>query len=112
MCIRFVSFSFILNREVCGHVSPSRGLKQGDPLSPFIFLFCMEGLSCLLSKAEANGKIHGLKFGTGCLRVSHLLFADDSFMFMEAYRSECEVLKRVLDYYSVASGQLVNYDKS
>ncbi|KAL5571807.1 hypothetical protein UlMin_021404 [Ulmus minor] len=88
-CISSVSFSFLLNGEVCGNIIPSRGIRQGDPLSPFLFLFCSEGIS-----------------------VSHLLFADDSFMFLDANSSNFEVLSDILNLYCAASGQLVNFEKS
>ncbi|KAL5574791.1 hypothetical protein UlMin_016490 [Ulmus minor] len=88
-CISSVSFSFLLNGEVCGNIIPSRGIRQGDPLSPFLFLFCLEGIS-----------------------VSHLLFVDDSFMFLDANSSNFEVLSNILNLYCVASGQLVNFEKS
>ncbi|KAL5548785.1 hypothetical protein UlMin_004016 [Ulmus minor] len=98
-CISSVSFSFL-------------GLQQGDPLSPFLFLLCSEGLSCLLKKMENDNKLHGLNFGRGALTLSHLLFADDSFIFMDANKDDAKVLCDVLKFYGDASGQLVNFDKS
>ncbi|KAL5567952.1 hypothetical protein UlMin_024527 [Ulmus minor] len=83
-CISSVSFSFILNGEVNEMIIPERGLRQWNPLSLFLFLFCSEGFSCLLKKMEAEGRIHELRFGCRNLFVSHLLFADDSFIFLEA----------------------------
>lgn len=47
-CVRFVSYSVVLDGQPKGCIIPTRGLHQGDPLSPFLFLFCMEGLSALL----------------------------------------------------------------
>ncbi|KAL5562410.1 hypothetical protein UlMin_032157 [Ulmus minor] len=111
-CISSVSFSFMLNGEVKGNISPGRGLRQGDPLSPFLFLLCSEGLSCLLKKMENDNKLHGLNFGRGALTLSHLLFADDSFIFMDANEEDAKVLCDVLKFYGDASGQLVNFDKS
>ncbi|KAL5559838.1 hypothetical protein UlMin_036049 [Ulmus minor] len=66
-CISSVSFSFLLNGEVKGNISPGRGLRQGDPLSPFLFLLCSEGLSYLLKKMENDNKLHGLNLGRGPL---------------------------------------------
>ncbi|KAL5550752.1 hypothetical protein UlMin_000928 [Ulmus minor] len=103
-CIHSVTFSNLINGEVCGNIVPTRGIRQGDLFSPFLFLFCSEGLSCLLNKVEREGLIHGLHFGNNMVSVSHLLFADDSFFFLEADRWECEVIQDILQCYSVASG--------
>ncbi|KAL5546786.1 hypothetical protein UlMin_006473 [Ulmus minor] len=111
-CISSVSFSFLLNGEVKGNISPGRGLRQGDPLSPFLFRLCSEGLSCLLKKMENDNKLHGLNFGWRALTLSHLLFANDSFIFMDANEEDAKVLCDVLKFYGDASGQLVNFDKS
>ncbi|KAL5554514.1 hypothetical protein UlMin_041915 [Ulmus minor] len=88
-CISLVSFSFLLNSEVKGNISPGRGLRQGDPLSPFLFLLCSEALT-----------------------LSHLLFADDSFIFMDANKDDAKALCDVLKFYGDTSDQLVNFDKS
>ena len=61
---------------------------------------------------EAEGRIHGLRFGCHDLSVSHFLFTDDSFIFLEVKKEECEALKEVLDLYEAASGQMVNLEKS
>ncbi|KAL5572866.1 hypothetical protein UlMin_022463 [Ulmus minor] len=111
-CISSVSFSFLLNGKVKGNISPGRGLRQGDPLSHFLFLLCSEGFSCLLKKMENDNKLHGLNFGRGALTLSHLLFVDDSFIFMDANEEDAKVLCDVLKFYGDASGQLVNFDKS
>ncbi|KAL5550698.1 hypothetical protein UlMin_000874 [Ulmus minor] len=103
-CISSVSFSFLLNGEVCGNIIPSRGIRQGDPLSPFLFLFCLEGLTNLIAKAESDGLLKGLQFGNNRISVSHLLFADDSFMFLDANSSNFEVLSDILNLYCAASG--------
>ncbi|KAL5569691.1 hypothetical protein UlMin_026266 [Ulmus minor] len=102
--ISSVSFSFLLNCEVKGNIISGRGLRQGDPLSPFLFLFCSEGLSCLLNKMEENGRIHGLRFGRGTFSISHLLFVDDSFIFMNANKEDAKILYDVLHFYGEASG--------
>ncbi|KAL0284647.1 UNVERIFIED_CONTAM: putative mitochondrial protein [Sesamum angustifolium] len=67
--------------QLFGHSHPERGLRQGDLLSPYLFLFCVEALSLLISLAEANGDIRGVAVSRHGPRVSNLLFADDTLIF-------------------------------
>lgn len=66
----------------------------------------------MLQYAEAINLIHGLQFGRSSLSISHLSFADDSLIFSRADAAECAHLKSILDKYSAASRQVINYDKS
>uniref|UniRef100_A0A803QN76 Reverse transcriptase domain-containing protein n=1 Tax=Cannabis sativa TaxID=3483 RepID=A0A803QN76_CANSA len=111
-CVRSVSFSIILNGSIKGLFLPGRGLRQGDPLSPFLFLLCSEGLSCLIQEAERAGKIHGLRFGSLEQRLFHLFFADDSLVFLDANMDECKAIKEVLEKYENLSGQCINFEKT
>lgn len=64
----------------------TRGLRQGDPLSPYLFLLVAEGLSSLLKGAKSRGELQGVRVCRNAPVVSHLLFADDSLILMEASR--------------------------
>ncbi|KAH9782560.1 reverse transcriptase domain-containing protein [Citrus sinensis] len=110
-CISSVSFSLIINGSVRGVIKPQRGLRQGCPLSPYLFITCAEVFSSLLLQAEQQKLIHGLSFGKE-LSISHLLFADDSLIFSRASMTDCGNLKKILDCYSAASGQIFNFEKS
>ena len=58
-CVKTVSYSVLVNGEPCGMIYPTRGIRQGDPLSPFLFLLCTGGLNGLIKKVDLHGDIHG-----------------------------------------------------
>ena len=76
-CISTVSYSILVNGEAKGIIAPSRGLRQGDPLSPFLFLFCVEGLDAILRKSAREGEIEGFSLCRNGPKLTHLFFADD-----------------------------------
>lgn len=84
-CVTNVSYSFLINGEITIYISPTRGLQQGDPLSPYLFLMCAEGLTGLFVDFEQCGLIHGVSIYRGAPWIAHLLFADDSFLFLRAF---------------------------
>lgn len=111
-CVTTVSYDINFNGMSVGPITPRRGLRQGDPLSPYLFLMCVEGLSNLLDNAENNGRIHGCKISSTAPEVSHLLFADDAFLFFKATAEEASYIKSILEDYAAMSGQEINYQKS
>lgn len=111
-CVSTVSYQVLINGEAKGNIVPSRGLRQGDPLSPFLFVLCTEVLISQLKQAEKEKKLTGLKIARPSPPISHLLFADDSLFFCRATHDECSELMRIIDVYSNASGQQLNKSKS
>lgn len=110
-CITSISYSVIINRETDGNIIPTRGLRQGDPLSPNLFLLCAEGLSSLIQEAARNQLINRLSICTGYPKITYLFFVDDSILFCKAASSECQELKKILWIYEEALGQKINIDK-
>jgi hypothetical protein len=79
LCVETVDYSVLVNDNVTDPIKPGCGLRQGDPLSPYLFIMCAEGLTALIRHAEARGDIHGVKICRNAPIISHLLFADDCF---------------------------------
>lgn len=107
-----MSYSFLhKDGEFC-NIVPQRGLRQGDPISPYIYIMCAEGLSAMIRRNEDVGLIHGCIVAKEAPTISHLLFADDCYLFFCANAVEAGVMKRILNRYEKISGQMVNYNKS
>ena len=111
-CVKTVTSSVLVKREPCGMIQPTRGIRQGDPLSPFLFLFCTEGLNGLIKKAESNDDIHGFSLCRRGPKLTHLLFANDSLLFYRANMEKCGKILEILNIYEEASGQKVNRSKT
>ena len=88
-CVSSVTYSIRINGKPRVHIVPTRGIRQGDPLSPYLFMLCAEGLSSLIRRAVENGDMEGLAVSRGGPRLSHLFFADDSLIFCKASMDEC-----------------------
>lgn len=111
-CVNSVSYCINHGEKEMGPIFPSRGLRQGDPLSPYLFILCAEGLSALLRKFESQRLIQGIKVCKRAPSVSHLLFADDSYLFCKESEQEAMRMNDVLQTFEEASGQRVNVVKS
>ena len=111
-CISTMSYSVIINGSVNACIHPIRGLRQGDPLSPYLFMLCADGFSSLIKDAARNQVLSGISICKGCPMVSHLFFADDSLLFCKATDRECRKLVEILELYEAVLGQKLNKDKS
>jgi len=112
-CISSVSYSLLVNDKPTGLIHPTRGIRQGDPLSPYIFIICMEALSqALLPESMKTKTGIGIQLGPRMERIPCLLFADDCLLFCKVEHLTCSCLKSLLDTFCSRFGQLINYHKS
>ena len=111
-CINTVSYSILINGEPDGIIQPTRGLRQGDPLSPYLFLLCAEGFHSLIKKAEMEGDLQGVSLCQHGPKVTHLFFADDSLLFSKASTAAYARIQEILVVYERTFGQQVNRDKT
>lgn len=107
-CVTTVRYSVKFNGTLLSAFAPTRGLRQGDPLSPFLFLFVADGLSLLLEEKVRQGAILPLHVCRRAPGISHLLFADDTLLFFEAVKEQTVAIKQVLNDFAASTGQLIN----
>lgn len=111
-CISSVSYTVAVNGDRSENFFPGRGLRQGDPLSPYLFLICADGFSTLLHQAAKVNRLVGVSAGWNAPKMTHLLFTDDSLLFCKAEANVCKEIARILRTYEKASGQQINLEKS
>lgn len=111
-CISTVTYSVKINGEPTSFFQPSRGLRQGDPLSPYIFILISNVLTWMMKKALADGTLNGIQLTRNCPKLSHLMFADDAIFFLDGNLTECQNLAQILSQYCYAAGQAINLNKS
>ncbi|RVW51067.1 LINE-1 retrotransposable element ORF2 protein [Vitis vinifera] len=114
-CISTASFSVLVNGSPTGFFRSSRGLRQGDPLSPYLFVLGMEALSSLINRAVRGGFLSGCRIGgregVG-IQVTHLLFADDTLVFCDDSQEQVAFLSWLLMWFEATSGLRINLNKS
>jgi hypothetical protein len=107
-----VCHTVFVNGDPYGYIKPSRGLRQGDPLSPYLFFLCVEGFHSLIEKEKTAGTLQGVSISKGGPKISHLFFADDSLLFCKATTSDVTRIQDILSQYEKASGQQINRQKT
>ena len=113
--VTFVYFLVLVNGSPKGFFGSSRELRQGDPLSPLLFLLIMEVLSRLLKKTEESNLIRGFHVGAVNsinVHISRLLFADDTILFCDASREQMLSIRLALSCFQAFMGLKVNVGKS
>ncbi|KAK2652910.1 hypothetical protein Ddye_012766 [Dipteronia dyeriana] len=111
-CLTTPKFSISINGELAGFFSGKRGLRQGDPMSPYLFVIAMEVLSKILTKQIADSPSFKYHWKCDKIKLSHLCFADDLIMLCHGSYSTALVLKAALHEFSLLSGLLANQAKS
>jgi hypothetical protein len=111
-CVSTVSFFILINGNPSPSFRPHRGIRQGDPLSPYLFILCADVLSSLISQLQTNNKIKGIAIAPSAPHITHLFFVDDSILFCRAKIKEANNIMNVLKEYQRISGQQINLNKS
>lgn len=111
-CVTSTQLSVLWNGETTESFAPGRDLRQGDPLSPYLFVLCLEKLSHIIQDAVSSKRWKPIQIGRKCPPISHLFFADDLMLFAEASRSQMETILQCLEVFCDISGQVVSLPKS
>ncbi|KAL8113674.1 hypothetical protein AgCh_020839 [Apium graveolens] len=111
-CVQSVSYHIVHAQREIGPIMPNRGLRQGDPLSPYLFILCAKGLSAMLHSFENQKLIQRVKVCKRAPSISHMLFVDDSYFYYKAGESEVQKMVEILTKFELASEQKVNLSKS
>ncbi|PSR84913.1 Endonuclease [Actinidia chinensis var. chinensis] len=111
-CISTASMSILLNGSATKEFKSKRGIRQGDPLSPFLFNIVAEALNILFQRAIEAELIKGVSLNQNTVRISHLQFADDAIFFCQNDRNEVVTIKRILCCFELISGLKINFSKS
>lgn len=104
-CVTTITFSMLVNGKVLGSFTPHKGLKQGDPLSPYLFLIYSEGLASLIKNKVETRSLCEIKISSTGPTISHLFFAYDSFVFSRAAINDYLAIIDCLKEYKEACGQ-------
>ena len=110
-CIQSTTFAVLTNGSPSGFFRPTRGIRQGCPLSPFIFLLVADALSRLILKARREGRITGLKVSR-TEEVTHTLFVDDVLLFGIGEEENLKEYAVLIEKYKKAIGMMINIEKS
>src|ERR1044071_4696293 len=108
-CVTTVSFSVLVNNGPTNIFLPSRGLRQGGPLSPFLFILCSEVLARKIQFESNHNNNIGFPIVPNRITIPFLSFADDIIIFAKAQNSACQTIRTIIEDYYEISGQRINY---
>ena len=111
-CVSSISFEVLVNGGKSDQFKPSRGLRQGDPLSAYLFIIGQEVFSRILDKEFTLKNIDGVKASASAPPITHVMYADDIILFSKATRNNAEAIVKCIQKYCDWSGQSLNNAKS
>lgn len=111
-CLSTANANVLVNGSPSGEFELERGIRQGDPLSPFLFLIAAEGLSLLVKRAVDEGEMQAAVIGRNKIPISHIQYADDTMFIVEGTFDNAVAIRYLLINFELASGLSVNFDKS
>lgn len=111
-CIMYVCYQITHAGKSFGSIVPQRDIRQGDLLSSYIILICMEAFTALIYDFEAKRLIRGIKVARSAPSISHIFFADDSYIFCRASAENADHMVYPPSIFEKTSGQKINPDKS
>nr|KYP67620.1 LINE-1 reverse transcriptase isogeny [Cajanus cajan] len=111
-CVSSSSLHLLWNGVKSAAIIPRRGLRQGDPLSPYLFVLCMEKLGLLINQAVFDHRWQPIKISKEGPSISHLFFADDCLLFIKARNSQVRLMQIIIDEFCTKSGLKINVEKS
>nr|GEX10654.1 RNA-directed DNA polymerase, eukaryota, reverse transcriptase zinc-binding domain protein [Tanacetum cinerariifolium] len=111
-CLVSTGMSVLVNGSPTDEIASHRGLRQGDPLSPFLFIIAMEGLHLAIEKAMVDNKISRAFVGVDRVKVSHLFYANDVVFLTEWTAKDVDGILDVLNEFYNSSGLKINVGKS
>lgn len=109
LCVNTVSYEVCFTSTSIGPIIPKCRLRQGDLLSPYLFMLCIEGLSNSLNQATRNGVMNGCRISPSAPVISHLFSADDSFLFFKATMAKAIAVKSSFVAYEQYLSQSINF---
>lgn len=110
-CIFTVHYFILVNGSPCGFFPSTRGIRQGDPVSPALFTLVVDLLSRILARFESASKLSGVKISRTSSRITHLMYADDLVIYCKANTVEDLEVKRCLELYYSWTGQCIKWEK-
>ncbi|GJW00158.1 RNA-directed DNA polymerase, eukaryota, reverse transcriptase zinc-binding domain protein [Tanacetum coccineum] len=111
-CVTSTSFSIVVNGESCSFFKGGRGLRQGDPMSPYLFTLVMEILNLLMLRKVESNRSFQYHFGCNQLKITHICSADDLLMLCHGDVDSVRIIKEFIEEFRDVSGLLPNYNKS